>query len=682
MFSIDDYRIGWLCNTPATFIAALAALDQRHPNLPVRPSDYNTYTLGRISGHNVVLTCVPHGDSGLVQASIVAAQMMHSFGSIRFVFSLGIAGGAPHAGIRLGDIVVSHPTGAYGGVIQYDMGKSRSDGSFERTGSLSKPPPAILTAVSKLRATHMMQGDQLPMLLSKMASASPRHALDFAFPGVEADQLFEASYLHQGNMPCSLVCDSDRTVRRYMRQTNNPKVYYGLIASGNALIRDGKIRDKLSHELDGLLCFDLEAAGLMDHFPCLAIRGISDYADSHNSFPRWHHYAAATATAYAKELLSLLPTVQVAATPSMTQISHLNGEPDMEHNMEPNMEHNSEPLERGITNARVYSHEDYTIGWICALPLELATAMASLESIHPDLPIHPVDHNTYVLGNISGHNIVVACLPTGVYGTVSAAIAAAQLVNSFPAVRFGLLVGIGGGVPSLDTDIRLGDVAVSRPRGEYSGVVEYDRSKVDSSGELRLTGHLNSQPAILRAAQTKLEIEMYMEEESRVSQVLSDMLKRYPAMREAGFGFQGETNDVLYQATYRHSDSVRGYDCVGCEPSYAVPRGLRDSRPVIHYGNIGSGNWVVKDAFHRDDLARRWRIICFEMEAAGVVDILPCIVIRGVCDYADSHKNKRWQRHAAASAAAYATALLGVIQAPQTKEMESALQSVLGVTNS
>ena len=173
---------------------------------------------------------------------------------------------------------------------------------------------------------------------------------------------------------------------------------------------------------------------------------------------------------------------------------------------------------------------------------------------------------------------------------------------------------------------------------------------------------------------------MYMEKENRVSQILSEMLERHPAMRDAGFGFQGEEHDVLYQATYPHS--VLGDGCSGCDSSYAQPRAPRDSRPVIHYGNIGSGNWVMKDAFLRDEIARRWGIICFEMEAAGVVDIVPCIVIRGICDYADSHKNKRWQGHAAASAAAYATALLTVIQVSQTKEMTPALQSEPGVTSS
>jgi nucleoside phosphorylase len=44
-------------------------------------------------------------------------------------------------------------------------------------------------------------------------------------------------------------------------------------------------------------------------------------------------------------------------------------------------------------------------------------------------------------------------------------------------------------------------------------------------------------------------------------------------------------------------------------------------------------------------------IIGFEMEGAGVWDYFPSIVIKGVCDYADSHKRKGWQRYAATAAA-------------------------------
>ena len=56
-------------------------------------------------------------------------------------------------------------------------------------------------------------------------------------------------------------------------------------------------------------------------------------------------------------------------------------------------------------------------------------------------------------------------------------------------------------------------------------------------------------------------------------------------------------------------------------------------------------------------------VLCVEMEAAGLMDDFPCLVIRGICDYADSHKNKRWQPYAAATAAAYAKELLSTIPA-------------------
>ncbi|GMF87738.1 unnamed protein product [Aspergillus oryzae] len=46
----------------------------------------------------------------------------------------------------------------------------------------------------------------------------------------------------------------------------------------------------------------MKAAGLMDQFPCLAIRGILDYADSHKD-DRWQDYASAVAAAFAKDLL-------------------------------------------------------------------------------------------------------------------------------------------------------------------------------------------------------------------------------------------------------------------------------------------------------------------------------------------------------------------------------------------
>jgi nucleoside phosphorylase len=78
-------------------------------------------------------------------------------------------------------------------------------------------------------------------------------------------------------------------------------------------MRDGATRDTVSAELGGVLCFEMEAAGLMNSFPCLVIRGICDYADSHKN-KKWQAYAAGTAAACAKEVLLVIPPVEVTKT--------------------------------------------------------------------------------------------------------------------------------------------------------------------------------------------------------------------------------------------------------------------------------------------------------------------------------------------------------------------------------
>ena len=69
----------------------------------------------------------------------------------------------------------------------------------------------------------------------------------------------------------------------------------------------------------------------------------------------------------------------------------------------------------------------------------------------------------------------------------------------------------------------------------------------------------------------------------------------------------------------------------------------------------------MKDGLTRDKAAAELKVLCFEMEAAGLMNDFPCLVIRGICDYSDSHKHKNWQRRAAAVAAAYAKELLCLI---------------------
>ncbi|KAL4909367.1 nucleoside phosphorylase domain-containing protein [Aspergillus multicolor] len=127
---------------------------------------------------------------------------------------------------------------------------------------------------------------------------------------------------------------------------------------------------------------------------------------------------------------------------------------------------------------------DYTIAWISALPLEMAAAKALLDETHEPLPQPRTDQNSYTLGKISGHNIILVCLPSGTYGTVSAATVLAQLLSTFSEIQFGLMVGVGGGVPAdgngstRGPDIRLMDVVVGMPTGSSGGVIQYDHGKV------------------------------------------------------------------------------------------------------------------------------------------------------------------------------------------------------------
>ena len=96
-------------------------------------------------------------------------------------------------------------------------------------------------------------------------------------------------------------------------------LYYGIVASGNQVMRDGAERDRVSTELGGVLCFEMEAAGLMNSFPCLVIRGICDYADSHKN-KKWQPYAAGTAVACAKEVLSVIPLSEVAKADTIEEM--------------------------------------------------------------------------------------------------------------------------------------------------------------------------------------------------------------------------------------------------------------------------------------------------------------------------------------------------------------------------
>ncbi|KAJ6011039.1 hypothetical protein N7451_002451 [Penicillium sp. IBT 35674x] len=307
------------------------------------------------------------------------------------------------------------------------------------------------------------------------------------------------------------------------------------------------------------------------------------------------------------------------------------------------------------------SYDDYTVGWICALPLEMAAARLMLDSIHPSLPRPSADNNTYVLGNIGNHNIVIACLPSGAYGTISAATVAMQLLSSFRSIRFGLMVGIGGGVPSSSADIRLGDIVVSQPAHTSGGVIQFDLGKALSGGQFQRTGMLNRPPKALLTALAALQASHFAAN-NRIQEFLSEIQTKTTSQSAANF-IRPAKEDYLFQVDYYHEAYAT---CINCDRSKLIQRPSRvNEEPIVHYGLIASANQVVKDSRLRDLLAQELGVYCVEMEAAGLMNDFPCLVIRGICDYADSHKNKEWQGYAAAVAAAYAKELLLVVPIDQ-----------------
>jgi nucleoside phosphorylase len=320
--------------------------------------------------------------------------------------------------------------------------------------------------------------------------------------------------------------------------------------------------------------------------------------------------------------------------------------------------------------ARRLRRDEYTVGWVCALPVELAAAQEMLDEEHHELERDPADNNEnlYALGSIGGHNVAIVCLPAGRIGNNPAAVVATQLRATFKAIRFGLMVGTGGGVPSAEADVRLGDVVVSQPHQTFGGVVQYDSGKATPSGFGR-TGSLNSPPQVFLSAVAKVQANE-LRRRSQLSTYVSK-LEHITKFRRAKAG-----PDVLFDAAYDHEG---GPTCDKCKAERQEARQPRDSEEevVVHYGTIASGNQVMKSAAERDKVsAELGGVLCFEMEAAGLMNSFPCLVVRGICDYADSHKNKRWQAYAAGAAAAYGKEVLSVIP-PSMVQAEKKIVDIL-----
>ncbi|KAF9894873.1 hypothetical protein FE257_004494 [Aspergillus nanangensis] len=324
---------------------------------------------------------------------------------------------------------------------------------------------------------------------------------------------------------------------------------------------------------------------------------------------------------------------------------------------------------------------DFKVAIICTLPVEAAAVEALFDAHHDETGEKygkaPGDTNAYMLGRMGLHDVVLAFMPN--MGKGAAAGVAASLRSSYPQVQLALILGVCGGVPRRPDgqEILLGDVVVSE------GIVNYDvgRRYPDKFVGRDAVMHRLHRPTVeIQSFIAKLQMQRlrgYLP--GRVKKHLS-LLRSEPATRSLTV-HPGWAEDKLFKPWYHHQHhhhkSVRSCGCgnericdrarvascqeIKCDKRELVPRQRRrggNSPPMIHFGLVASGDTLMRSGIHRDAIASREKVIAFEMEAAGVWDILPCMLIKGVSDYADSHKNKIWQRYASAAAAACLKSIL------------------------
>lgn len=308
-----DYSVAIVCALDFETSAVRWMLDCQHHPLPGKEGDRNLYVLGELSGHNVVIACLP-GVQGKSAAAHVAADLERTFPRVHYRLLVGIGGGVPSDkhDIRLGDVVVSMPDGRYGGVVQYDLGKDTED-AFNLKGSLLSPPRILTNAVGLMKSDHYAKKNRISEFISEMTLREPNLSTFYQRPSADSDVLFRSGSQHTLDRDTCAQCNQLGTVQRSPRLSSDPKIYYGLIASGDRVLKSAHKRDSIRDKIGDILCFEMEACGLMTELPYMIIRGISDYADSHKN-DQWQPYAAAVAAGYAKELLSYLHVNKTPAT--------------------------------------------------------------------------------------------------------------------------------------------------------------------------------------------------------------------------------------------------------------------------------------------------------------------------------------------------------------------------------
>ncbi|KEY75150.1 hypothetical protein S7711_01600 [Stachybotrys chartarum IBT 7711] len=301
--SRDSIKIAIICALPIEAEAVEALLDYKWNGRPNIPGDRNIYTVGSIGQYNVVIAYLHN--MGVSSAAAAAVDCRRSFRKVEIALVVGICGALPiipgtKTPIYLGDVIISD------GIIPYRNVRIFTNQSIQRNAlhdMMAKPKRHIMALLAKLRVKSSSEAleEETRKNLEALGASDPA----MRYPGIQADRLFEADYEHVGSKEkCHRggLCD-DRRITRYRRgDIANPKIHIGTMASGDALMKSARERDRIAQE-SKIIGFEMEANGVWDEMPSLVIKAVNDYADSHKN-DIWQRYAAASAAAAMKAFLS------------------------------------------------------------------------------------------------------------------------------------------------------------------------------------------------------------------------------------------------------------------------------------------------------------------------------------------------------------------------------------------
>ncbi|KAL4746441.1 hypothetical protein BDW72DRAFT_197701 [Aspergillus terricola var. indicus] len=320
-----DFTIAWFCPSRLELVVAREMFDYaygKHPQT-LHPFDTNAYELGKIGRNNVVIVCLysaPAPTTDLPEkdrystAETVYKQMKATFVSLRVGLFVAVGSGIPYGlnDIRLGDVVVGTPDREFWGVVGLALesasGSASSALDSGRMNLLSTKEgySHLLTTATHALAADLTLGvpSKITSYLSKMFEWYPEKRAVYAYPGAADDVFVRTEYKcgfhHSSNKQTAIPQPARADCTR-------PVVHSGTIAVTNKPVTDVRVRDRWSESLGIKGLLSISGAGRLDRtqIPMLFVCGVGDYADSCGD-GRWSGYAAATAAAYAKELLNTL----------------------------------------------------------------------------------------------------------------------------------------------------------------------------------------------------------------------------------------------------------------------------------------------------------------------------------------------------------------------------------------